>query len=197
MNKVILSICSVFLVYAFFIALSTTGHAQEVEGSVICIEVDEEGNAVSKTEYTVCKGTLIVVGKDGKSYVMQATEEEMKTMTMEKKTVSGEISGHTRGWILGSAAAKALPAEEATVTGTIVCLLPNYEAGTVKPVVATGPCTELTPHSHVITTKGGQVYALHGSEDVIKRIESSSDRTNVDIKGKVQGSQGAWVLFAE
>jgi len=46
----------------------------------------------------------------------------------------------------------------------------------------------------VIKTKGGQVYALHGSEDAIVAIQKG-DKKSASLKGQVQGSQGAWVLF--
>jgi hypothetical protein len=173
---------------------------QDVEGNIICIEVDEKGNPVAKEEYTECKGVFVVVGKDGKVYTVYASEEELKKMPMKakEKKVSGEVGGHQRAWILyGTPIEAAQKPEEKTVTGTIVCLLPDYSKGTVNPVVASGPCNEQTPHSHVVYTKEGQVYALGGSEEAIHKIEMNPQRTNVTVKGKVQGNQGAWILYAE
>ena len=50
-------------------------------------------------------------------------------------------------------------------------------------------------HLHVVKTKSGQVYALHGTEDAIKQLEATSDRENVKLEGQIQGEQGAWVLY--
>ena len=90
-------------------------------------------------------------------------------------------------------------ADEGTTTlqGNIVCLLPDYEKGTVKPVIATGPCDGYPPHEHVLVTKN-TVYSLQGLEEGLMKIEQSSNRTNVKITGKVEGSdQTAWVLFVK
>ncbi len=86
---------------------------------------------------------------------------------------------------------------ETTVQGNVVCLLPDYEKGTVKPVIATGPCDGLPPHEHVLVTKS-TVYSLQGLQDGLMKITQSSNRTNVKITGKVEGSdQTAWVLLVK
>lgn len=197
MKKGVLSITFLFAAFAFVVASAIPGFAEEVvEGTIVCIEVDEEGNMQTMTEFEECTGTLLEMGADGKMYALAGKGEEVKAMkgTGKKQTVSGVVAGNTRGYILASA--NALKDDQpTTVTGTIVCLLPNYQAGTVKQVVATGPCTEIEPHAHVVRTKGGQVYALYGSEDAVKKLEEMSDREEVELKGKVQGDQGAWVLF--
>jgi hypothetical protein len=87
--------------------------------------------------------------------------------------------------------------EDITVKGTIVCLLPNYQSANFKQVVATGPCNEMEQHLHVVQTSDGQVYAIHGSEDSIKKLEAMQSRSDVELKGKIQGEQGAWVLIVE
>jgi hypothetical protein len=90
-------------------------------------------------------------------------------------------------------------ADEGTTTlqGNVVCLLPDYEKGTVKPVIATGPCNGYPPHEHLLVTKD-RVYSLQGLQDGLMKIELSSHRTNVKIAGKVEGSdQTAWVLFVK
>lgn len=193
-----------FTVLMFSMALplltlsSFAGDPMDVEGSVICIEVDEEGNMQSKTEFTECSGTLIMI-TDDKSYALQGTKEDVSAFMGEPaktRTVNGVLKGHERGWVLASAAAikDTTPGEDVEVTGTVVCLLPNYADGNVQPFVAAGDCSEKEPHSHVIKTKGGQVYALHGSEDAIVAIQKG-DKKSASLKGQVQGSQGAWVLF--
>lgn len=166
-----------------------------MEGTLICVQVDEEGNVQTMTEFTECTGTVVMVGSD-KAAAVAAKKDDMKSMKGGKQSVEGVVAGHTRGWILGTQSAlDESGAKEASVSGTIVCLLPNYEDGSVAPVVATAACGEKDQHLHVVTTSGGQVYALHGSEDAIKKLEESTDRNNVELQGKIQGDQGAWVLY--
>ena len=47
-----------------------------------------------------------------------------------------------------------------TLQGNVVCLIPDYEKGTVKPVIASGPCDGLPPHEHVLVTKN-TVYSVN------------------------------------
>lgn len=216
MSKGMVISLSLALFFSLLAYLSSPGIAQEaatektdeitsMEGNVYCVELDEKGQIVMKEEWTECKGSLVAAGADGKSYVIQGTVEDEKMIMKQedkKKTVSGILSGHRRGWILAAASAEhPTPAvtsvEDITVKGTIVCLLPNYQAGNFKQVVAAGPCTELDQHLHLVTTTDGQVYAIHGSEESIHRIESMSNRNDVELRGKIQGDQGAWVLFVQ
>ncbi len=174
MIRGVLGIISLSLILAFVIALAKPVFAQEgemqsVEGTVFCVEVDEKGDMVTKKDVTMCKGALFEIGADGKSYAISGTAEQAKQImeSAKKKTVSGIISGHERGWILAAASAEhpeaaAASGDEVKVTGTIVCLLPNYQDLSFKQVVATGPCNEIEPHALVVRTKDGQVYALHG-----------------------------------
>ncbi|MGB7293447.1 MAG: hypothetical protein WBD99_14845 [Thermodesulfobacteriota bacterium] len=216
MNKGMVGSLSLVLVFLFAAYLSTssiaqdaatekTGEMKSMEGNVYCVELDDKGQIIMKEEWTECKGSLVAAGADGKSYVVTGTIEDTKMIMKqpdEKKTVSGIISGHNRGWILAAASAEhpeqaVTSTEDITVKGTIVCLLPNYQAGNFKQVVAAGPCTELEQHVHVIQTSDGQVYAIHGSEEAIHRIESMPNRNEVELQGKIQGDQGAWVLFVQ
>ena len=85
--------------------------------------------------------------------------------------------------------------DHATINGNVVCLLPDYEKGTVNPVIATKPCDGYPPHHHVVVTDIA-VYSLQGFQDGLKKIEQNPNRTNVKIAGKIQGSeQTGWVLF--
>jgi hypothetical protein len=170
--------------------------AEVMEATVTCVQVDQGGTLTSLTEFTECTGTMVVVTAD-KSAAVVAPKAQSAAMKGGKQTVAGELSGHTRGYILASSSALGDKGATETVEGTIVCLLPNYEDGTVQPVVATAPCGEDVhgQHLHVVKTKSGQVYALHGSEDAIKQLEATSNRENVKLQGQIQGEQGAWVLY--
>ncbi len=216
MNNRIVGLLSSLMIFSLLVYLSTASFAEEattektdeitsMEGSVYCVELDDSGQIVMKEEWTECKGSLVAAGADGKSYVVTGTIEDTKIIMKQpdkKKTVNGIISGHNRGWILAAASAEhpksaVTSSEDITVKGTVVCLLPDYQASNFKQVVASGPCTELDQHLHLVKTSDGQVYAIHGSEEAIHRIESLSNRNDVELRGKIQGDQGAWVLFVQ
>jgi len=189
----------VFAAFALVLVFAGPSFAQDdaMEGTVICVQVDEGGNVQTMTEFTECSGTIVMVGSEKAAAVVATKEEKKRWLSLKggKQTVGGQLEGHTRGYILASSTAlDEKGAKEASVSGALVCLLPNYEAGSVKPVVATGPCGEADPHLHVVTTGGGQVYAVHGSEESIGKLESLSDRSNVELKGQLKGSSGAWIL---
>jgi hypothetical protein len=216
MDKRMVRFLSLVLVLSFVAYLSSSTIAEEaatektdeiksMEGTVYCVELDTSGQLIMKEEWTECKGSLVAAGADGKSYVVTGTIEDTKMIMKQpdkKKTVSGIISGHNRGWILAAASAEhpkpaVTSTEDISIKGTIVCLLPNYQASNFKQVVASGPCTELDQHLHLVHTSDGQVYAIHGSEEAIHKIESMSNRNDVELQGKIQGDQGAWVLFVQ
>ena len=218
MKKGIMYLTFLFFAFSFSTSLSKSGVAQargiwgheamkkiakteSVTGKVYCVEADDQGNLMMKEDAAMCKGALVEVGKDGKAYVIKGTAEEASMIMKqpgETKTVEGIVQGNTRGWVLASeSAARPEPSKETAVTGTIVCMLPNYKTLTFTPVVASGPCNELEPHLHVVLTKSGEVYALEGTEESIHRIESMPKRENVEIQGQIQGEQGAWVLFVK
>jgi len=192
---------SVILVFAFVISLARPGFAeqkkmQSIEGKILCVEPDQQGH-LTAVEKSNCKGLSVLVGKDGKLYSLYGSEGKMKEMAMEGK-VSGEVEGSQRAWIIyaGGVRPSQKPVEEA-IRGTVFCLLPNYENGTVTPVIASGPCNELPPHAHAILAEDGKVYALEGSEEGIHKLEMTPQRQDVKIKGKVQGNPGGWILFVE
>lgn len=90
-------------------------------------------------------------------------------------------------------------AEEETVTlkGNVVCLIPDYEKGSIKPVIATERCDTLPPHQHVLITED-KVYSIQGLEEGLQKLELSPERTNIKVSGKVKGSeQTGWILFVE
>ncbi len=187
MNYRMFAFLSSPMIFSLLVYLSTASFAEEaitektdeitsMEGSVYCVELDDGGQIVMKEEWTECKGSLVAAGADGKSYVVTGTIEDTKIITEQpdkKKTVNGIISGHNRGWILAAASVEhpkpaVTSSEVITVKGTVVCLLPDYQVSNFKQVVASGPCTELDQHLHLVKTSDGQVYAIHGSEETIQ-----------------------------
>lgn len=94
-----------------------------------------------------------------------------------------------------SASSHAADKRTQTIQGNVICLIPDYEKGTVNPVIATHPCDGLPPHSHVLVTEN-KIYSLQGLQDGLMKIELNPHRENIKITGKVEGSnQTGWVLF--
>jgi hypothetical protein len=93
------------------------------------------------------------------------------------------------------------PHAQDSVKGNVICLIPDYEKGSVNPVIATEPCDGLPTHTHVIVEqrgKVGNVYAVQGSPEALKRLEQAKNRTNVEIKGKISGgSDTGWVITVD
>ncbi len=204
MKRINLFVLSIMIGFVFVISLTSRVFTAEeknmhtIEGKVLCVEADQKGHvtAVEKSECTT--GVSVVVGKDGKLYTLYGPEGKMKEMAMEGK-FSGEVEGSQRAWIIyaGGVRPSEMPEEE-SVRGTVFCLLPNYENGTVTPVIATGPCANLPPHAHVILTKDKKMYAIEGSQEAIHKLETTPEGgMNVAINGKLQGNPGAWILFVE
>jgi len=87
-----------------------------------------------------------------------------------------------------------------TLKGNVICLLPEYKSGKVKPVIATAPCDGYAPHAHVILdtrSKVGNVYAVQSSPEALKRLQQTSNRKDIEIKGKISGNTTGWVITVE
>ncbi len=93
------------------------------------------------------------------------------------------------------------PHMQDSVKGNVICLIPNYEKGMVTPVIATGPCDGYAPHAHVIIEqrgKVGNVYAVQGTAEALKRLEKTSNRTDVVVKGKISGGNDTgWIITVD
>ncbi len=87
--------------------------------------------------------------------------------------------------------------ETVTVTGNVICLIPDYQKGTVNPVIATGPCKNQPPHPHMLITKGGEVYYLQGLQDGLIKIQQNPVHTDVTVTGRAEQSPGGWVLYVD
>ena len=200
---------SLGLILTFFLisAQSRAEGERIVRGNIICIEIDAEGNARVSEEFNECSGLVYILGVDNKIYSLHGSEEDMEKISASSKSrmgyrlplrLKGTQEGHQRAWRLYTPSLEPSATEgsaEIKVTGTILCLLPNYSEGKVNPVVATIPCNEYTDHAHVIYTNEGETYAVHGPHEKIIAIEKSENRKNVTLSGRLQGNNGGWILY--
>jgi len=214
MKRAYLYVLSLMLVITFVVPLTNLGFTQQKKmqaktGNIVCLEVDKEGKIIAKEEFTECNGLLAFIGLDGQLYSLHGSKEELQRIEKSPKRrmgyrttlkVRGKAEGHQRAWHLDISSLEPKESqklEEEVIQGTIVCLIPYYDKGKVKLVVASAPCNENEPHAHVVFTREGEVYALHGSEEKIINIEKSSQRRNVFLRGKVLGNQKGWILFVD
>jgi len=82
-----------------------------------------------------------------------------------------------------------------TVEGNVICLIPDYDKGTVNPVIATGPCNNEPAHQHLLIGKDGKVYTLQGLQEGLMKIATSPNHTGVKITGMATENPGGWVLY--
>ena len=198
----------------FFMLLAIYPHAWEdheriVRGNIVCVELNETGEAAVREDFTQCGGIVYMIGVDGKISSIHGSEEEMKELSSSSKTrmgyrlplrLKGTDAGHQRAWRLYMGSLEPLDgggSEEVTVTGTIYCIFPDYGEGSVKPMIAVEPCNGYEGHAHLIYTNEGRTYAIHGPHEKIAAIEKTAKRKNVSLSGKVQGNNGGWILYID
>lgn len=86
--------------------------------------------------------------------------------------------------------------EDVIIQGNVICLVYDKK-GNVTPMIATGPCDGYPPHQHILVTKEGTVYSLQGLEGGLVKIAKMPQRTDVQVKGKVQGNKYGWILVVD
>jgi len=214
MNKITLSTLYLLTVFTFLILSTTFGFTEQdktqtIKCNIACVELDKERNIKTLEEFALCSGLLVVIGIDGKCYTISGTRHDLQKMAKGSKRkmgvrvtlkLDGIVQGHQRAWRFypsSSEPEESQKSEEGTIVGTIVCLLPDYKMGYVKPVVSVVPCNNQIPHSHIAYTSEGKIYALHGTEEKINKIETDPNRIDVSITGIVQGNDKGWILYIE
>ena len=214
MNKITPSTLFLLTVFTFLILSTTFGFTEQdktqtIKGNIVCVELDKERNIKTLEDFNRCSGLLVVIGIDGKSYTISGTRHELQNIAKGSKRkmgvrvtlmLDGIVKGHQRAWRFYSSSLEAeesQKSEERTIVGTIVCLLPDYNMGYVKPVVLIVPCNKKIPHSHIAYTSEGKIYALHGTEEKINKIETDPNRIDVSITGIVQGNDKGRILYIE
>lgn len=90
--------------------------------------------------------------------------------------------------------------KEDIVYGNVVCIIPDLRSGNVSPVIANENCNSHKVHAHIIVdtrSKEGNVYAVKGSPEAISRLQALENKENVPVKGRISGSQRAWLITVE
>jgi len=178
---------------------------QGSEGQILCVENGDQGKIEVNHQIKDCDGVYILMGNDGKTYTIIASDEDLKKYKLTEQDsykVDGKIKGNQRAWIIdstGSHDEESSGAETRNIEGDIFCLLPYYKTSklkqsTLKPILSSYPCHELEPHSHVLRSKDGKIYSIFGSEEKITEIEKNP-KDNVLLKGKVKANDSGLLLY--
>jgi hypothetical protein len=178
---------------------------QSAEGQILCVENGDQGKIEVNDQIKDCDGVYILMGNDGKTYTIIASEEELRNYKLTKQNsykVDGKIKGNQRAWIIdstGSRAEESSRGETRDIEGDIFCLLPYYKTSkikksTLKPILSSYPCHELEPHPHVLRSKNGEIYSIFGSEEKITEIERNP-KDDVLLKGKVRANDSGLLLY--
>jgi hypothetical protein len=178
---------------------------QGAEGQILCVENADQGKIEVNHQIKDCNGVYILMGNDGKTYTIIASEEDLKKYKLTEQNtykVDGKIKGNQRAWIINSTGSEddeSSKGETRNIEGDIFCLLPYYKTSkikqsTLKPILSSYPCHELEPHSHVLRSKNGKIYSIFGSEEKITEIEKNP-KDNVLLKGKVKANDSGLLLY--
>jgi len=200
------SLLSLMLGFFIVISVSTTSFAekeelQEIEGNILCVDRDSNGNIIVDEKYTECNGVHVVVSSNGNIYTLTGSKEDIKKQyrnIKDNNKISGQVYGNQRAWLIDvsrSDSGEVEKSESKTIKGDIYCLLPNPYKLSVKALLSSNSCNELPPHSHVISTREGEVYSVVGSEKKIVQIEKNP-KNDVLLKGKLRYNESGIVLYA-
>lgn len=178
---------------------------QIVRGQLVCVQLDDAGKVNISKEFTECKGLLYLVGVDGNLYSLHGSEQEIEKIKQSSKSRMGyrlplrlkaKTVGHQRAWQLYT---PSLVLDESsiktTVSGSVLCVFPNFQDGMVNPVIAGGACNEYEPHAHFIQTENGEIYALQGSAEKINSLEKTTEKKKVTLDGTLQANNSGWILY--
>jgi hypothetical protein len=206
----IFNLISPFLLTVLVFQLNSfaqTDDIQIVRGQLVCVQLDEAGKANVSKDFTECNGLLYIIGIDGNLYSLHGSEEEIEKIKQSSKTrmgyrlplrLKGRTVGHERAWQLYT---PSLDLEDGsiktTVTGSILCVFPDYDEGNVNPVIAQGACNEYEPHAHFIQTENGELYALQGSPEKINALEKTTEKKSVTLDGTLKANQSGWILYVD
>lgn len=204
----ILASSTLFLLTILLLQISSYAQTDEVEvlrGQLACIQLDETGEASVTKEFTECSGLLYLIGVDGNLYSLHGSEEEIEKIKQSSKSrmgyrlplrLKGKAVGHQRAWQLYTPSLVLDDGSiKTTVSGSVLCVFPNFKEGMVNPVIAEGACNEYEPHAHFIKTDNGQIYAFQGSAEKINALEKTNDKKNVTLDGTLKANKSGWILY--
>ena len=192
----------VFSFISFFALLYISAFAKEdiITGSIVCVENNRFGKVNTMYKYNSCDGVLIVLGKDGKIYALSGPDQQIKEIERNPdkiKKLKGQIRGNERSWIFNTSTLKPIIEEtvfQQEIKGDLYCLISDSENKNIKAIISNESCNTHEPHAHVISTKNGEIYTIHGDKSKIYELEKTVNRTDVVLKGDLKKKSSELVL---
>lgn len=205
----ILTSSTLFLLTILLLQISSYAQTEDVEvvrGQLVCVQLDNAGKANVSKQFTQCSGLLYLLGVDGNLYSLHGSVEEIEKIKQSSKDrmgyrvplrLKGKTVGHERAWQLYTTPSLDLGdgSIKTTVSGSVLCVFPDYKEGNVNPVIAEGACNEYEPHAHFIQTDNGELYALQGSPEKINVLEKGTEKKNVTLDGTLKANNSGWILY--
>jgi hypothetical protein len=112
------------------------------------------------------------------------------------QTMRGTVHGHKRALHLMIGSKKYIDDNEIVKKkGTIYCLLPDYKKTNMNYMISNKPCIDYAPHAHVLYTKDGEIIAINGSRELVKKVESSFEREGVYLTGSISGNEKGKYIY--
>ena len=161
MKAILASLLSLMLGFFIVISVSNTSFAEkeelqeEIEGNILCVDRDSDGNIIVDEKYTECNGVLVVVSSNGKIYTLTGSKEDIRKQHRNIKDndkIRGQVYGNLRAWLIDvsrSDSGEVEKSESKTIKGDIYCLLPNTYKLSARALLSSSSCSGLPPHSHV------------------------------------------------
>jgi hypothetical protein len=192
----------IFSFISFFMLFYITAFAKEdiIKGSIVCVENNRFGKVNTIYKYNRCGGVLIVLGNNSRIYALSGPDKQIKEIEQspEKiKKLKGQISGNERAWIFNTSTLKPIIEEavfQQEIKGDLYCLLPDSENKNIKAIVSNVSCDTHEPHAHVVSTKEGEIYTIHGEKSKISALEKTTDRKDIVLKGGLKKKSSKLIL---
>ncbi|NIP38562.1 MAG: hypothetical protein GWO07_06705 [Candidatus Dadabacteria bacterium] len=182
-----------FSFISFLMLFYITAFAKEdiIEGSIVCVDNDRYGKVNTITKYNSCGGVLVVLGNNSKIYALSGSKSDIAEIEQSPdkiKKLKGQIGGNERAWIFNTSTLKPIEEKQVPhrIKGDLYCLLPDSDNKNIKAIVSNESCSSHEAHAHVVSTKDGEIYTIHGDESKISDLEKTSDRTDVVFKGSLK-----------
>ncbi|NIP39411.1 MAG: hypothetical protein GWM89_10245, partial [Candidatus Dadabacteria bacterium] len=170
-----------------------------IEGYLICIASDGEGNIKIEAEFSECSGGIALVNLENEIYTISGTQNNLDKLNDAPKrrmgvlmdqNVTGTIHGHKRALHMMVGSAKYIDTGKTEKKkGTIYCLFPDYKKSYMNYKLTNKPCFNARPHAHFLHTDDNEIIAITGSEEHIKHVESTTERKGVYLTGNISGSK--------
>lgn len=183
----------IFSFVSFFMLFYISAFAKDdtIEGSIVCVNNDRFGKVNTITKYSSCSGVLVVLGNNSRIYALSGSDEQVREIEQSPqkiKKLKGQINGNERAWIFNISTLTPINEQTAKheIMGDLYCLVPDDDNENIKAIISNESCDTKKPHAHVVSTKDGEIYTIHGDQSAISALEKKSSRTELVLEGNLK-----------